>query len=603
MSSSGITDRSRRARLKSWLGTRGAVGWIAALGALLTTWSLAGGLAADDFLQAVALRHLPLATPMSGPLDLFRFANGDPKTTHALMETGQFQWIATPTLRFAFFRPLSAATHVFDYALWPNSPWVMHAENVALYAVAIVAAGAVYRRFIQPAWLAGFALLLFAVDHSHGPAVAWIANRNAILALSLGLPILLLHDRWRRDGWKPGRWLGVALLVPALLAGESAVAVCAYLAAYAIHLERGSWRSRIEALVPYGVVVILWRIAYTALGYGVAGSGLYTDPGHTPLAFVGAVGRRLPFLLLGELALPQADLADVYEYIRPSSVAWMLGYAVVVLALLAAAAFRTWRRSATARFFVTGFLLAGVPVCAAFASDRLLLFVSVGAMGLVAEMIVTAIGLGERVAAAFLVLIHLIIAPPFLVFRARTNDLQLWIDAGDKTIPRTPEIASKTVLIANPPNDLFVCYTPALRAVRGEPRPEHVWGLANVVERVDVTRVDDRTLRVRPEQGFFPHAAERMLRADIRGLPVGSVVTLDEMTVTVTAVTGDGRPAEALFRFDRSLEDPSFVWLSWTRKGFAPWTPPPLGETAHLPAHDVRRAMLDIEDALTDRLP
>ena len=71
------------------------------------------------------------------------------------------------------------------------------------------------------------------------------------------------------------------------------------------------------------------------------------------------------------------------------------------------------------------------------------------------------------------------------------------------------------------------------------------------------------------------------------------------MKVTVSALTPDGRPAEALFQFDTPLDDPSMVWLVWTRDGYARWTPPSIGETAHLPAHDVRRAVLDIEDALT----
>jgi hypothetical protein len=566
----------------------------------LTASSLWGGLAADDFLQAILLRHLPFPTPMSGPLDLFRFASGDPVNAKALMSVGQFQWTAEPTARFAFFRPLSAATHILDYALWPDSPWIMHAENVAWFALAILGAGAVYRRFLGPSWVAGLAVLLFAVDHAHGPTVAWIANRNAIVALSLGLPVLLLHDRWRRAGWRPGAWLASALLFAALLAGESAVAICAYLAAYALHIERGTWRARIGALLPYGAVLLVWRAAYTALGYGVSGSGLYIDPGHQPLAFVGAVARRLPFLLVGELALPQADLGEVYEFISPSCLGWMLGYAVVVLGLLGAAAFRVLRRSAVARFFGTGMLLSAVPICAAFASDRLLLFVSLGAMALVAEVIASAVSFGERVASAFLVLLHLVLAPPLLALRSRSNDLQMWIDAGDRTIPKTPDIASKTVVIANPPNDLFLCYTPAIRVVRGEPRPAHLWGLADVVEGVDVTRLDDRTLRVRPAQGFFVHAAERMLRAAIRAMPVGSVVRLDGMTVTIDTLTPDGRPAEALFHFDVPLEDPSIVWLSWTKDGYAPWAPPPIGDTAHLPAHDWRRAMLDLEDHLTE---
>ena len=599
MSSSGITDL--RSRLKGWLATRGAVGWIAALGVVLTASSLWGGLAADDFLHAVVLRNLPLPRPMSGPLDLFRFASGDPKNAHDLMNLGQFQWTVDPTTRFAFFRPLSAATHILDYALWPSAPWLMHAQNLAWFALAITVTGTVYRRFIGQTWVAGFALLLFAIDDSHGPTVGWIANRNSIIALSIGLPVLILHDRWRRERWVKGAWLGSALLAVALLAGESALAIVAYLAAYTLHIEKGSWRTRAGSLLPYSAVLLVWRATYSALGYGVSGSGLYLDPGQHPLEFLAALPRRLPFLLLADISGPRADLGSVYEFVGKSGLQWMLAYAVVVLGLLAAAGFRTLRARPAARFFATGMLLSALPVCAAFTSDRLLLFVSVGAMGLVAEVIAAAASFGERAAAAFLLLVHLVMAPPLLLFRARYNDFQFWIDVSNDTIPKTPEVTSKTVVIVNPPSELFSCYMPAVRAVRGEPMPGRLRGLAGVVESVDVTRLDDRTLSLRPRGGFLAREPERMLRSAVDGLPVGSNVTLDGMTVTVNAITPDGRPAEALFRFDTPLEDTSMLWFVWTRDGYARWVPPAIGETAHLPAHDIRRAVLDIEDRLSER--
>ena len=65
------------------------------------------------------------------------------------------------------------------------------------------------------------------------------ASYTTSIALTLAIPVLLLHDRWRREGWRPGAWLGPLVLGVALLAGESALAIGAYLAAYALHLDRG----------------------------------------------------------------------------------------------------------------------------------------------------------------------------------------------------------------------------------------------------------------------------------------------------------------------------------------------------------------------------
>ncbi len=52
---------------------------------------------------------------------------------------------------------------------------------------------------------------------------------------------------------------------------------------------------------------------------------------------------------------------------------------------------------------------------------------------------------------------------------------------------------------------------------------------------------------------------------------------LTGMTVTVTAPTGDGRPAEATFQFDVPLESPSLLWLCFRGDDFEPFTPPAVG--------------------------
>ena len=88
----------------------------------------------------------------------------------------------------------------------------MHAHSLVWLALALFGAALVYRRLLGATWVAGLATLLYAVNDTHGPAVGWIANRNAVIAIALALPVLWLHDRWRRDGWTPGAWLAPLLL-------------------------------------------------------------------------------------------------------------------------------------------------------------------------------------------------------------------------------------------------------------------------------------------------------------------------------------------------------------------------------------------------------
>jgi hypothetical protein len=103
---------------------------------------------------------------------------------------------------------------------------------------------------------------------------------------------------------------------------------------------------------------------------------------------------------------------------------------------------------------------------------------------------------------------------------------------------------------------------------------------------------------VRPAHGFLEHEAERILRADDRKIALHTVVELGGMTAEVTEVTGDGRPAEAVFRFRAALEDEGIVWMKWTKDGFVKWGVPAVGERVRLPAFDLRRFVLEEESEM-----
>jgi hypothetical protein len=581
-------------RAKRWLAGRYASAWIALVGATLCAPSLATGLAADDYLHALPLRHLPVPVPQRSAFDLFRFANGDPNLVRTMMERGQFLWTSDPSARVAFFRPLAAATHVLDYALWPNSPALMHLQNVAWYFAAILGAGMVLRRLLGATWVAGLATLLFAVDHTHMLTCTWIAARNGLMSLAFALPVLAFHDRWRRDAWTPGRWLAPLFLGIALASGESALGIMGYLAAYAVHLERGSVRSRALSIALFVPVLLLWRIAYALFDCGVSGSGVYLDPIRSPVAFLAALPARLPQLLCGELATPPSDFALLYPYVSPSAPLWGLAVAVTVVALIGAAMAPLLRRDPVARFFATGMVLAAVPICAGLVNDRLLLFVSLGAAGLLAQRTALPGGRWVSVATLFLLFIHLVLSPiQFAVLAAQTPYWES-VDLTDNSVPRGPDVVTQTVILVNPPHEGFGSQLSSTREVRGEAEPAHLYELAAVATDLAVTRVDERSLRIRPGGGFFEHDAERFFRSADRPLHRGAEVRLSRMTVTVTDETPDGRPAEALFRFDAPLEDPSFVWMRWARRGYVEWEPPAIGETVHLRAFDVRRFVLDL---------
>lgn len=555
---------------------------------------------ADDHLHRLLLRDAPgLGGLPSRPFDLFVFATGEPADTANLRTIGVYPWWTDPQLKLSFWRPLSSATHVLDHALWPESSTAQLAHNLAWHALGLVLVWLFYRRFLSVRWIAVLALALYGFDDARGPVVGWIANRNALVALALALPVLLAHDRWRRDDWLPGRWVGPLVFAASLGAGESSIAILAYLGAHALWLDRGSWRARALALAPYAVIVIAWRILYAHFGYGTFGSGIYLDPGADPIGFASAASTRVPFLLLGQLGLPWSDLAEFYPMIGALGV--MLAVALLTVLVVGLACSRLLYRDPVARFFATGMVLAAVPVASTFPSDRLLTFVSLGAMGLVAQLLAAALrhrdqlgdGRLRRIAcvivAIAMVLVHLVLSPPLLVLRSRSMvAVARVIDRADASIPADPE---KTVILAGVPSDALAAYTPIMRVARGQVRPARVYWLATATTAVTYERLDARTLRVAPDGGFLRYEVDRMMRA--RPFAVGETIALTGVTIEIAALTGDGRPSIALAHFATVLEDPSLVWLRWEGHGYVPFVPPAIGARVTLPPVDFLKLLGD----------
>jgi len=592
------------ARWRGYLAAPRARLVIAGIAVLLVAPSLRVGLVGDDLFHVLMLRPGTSVRGLPhGPLDLFRFATGQAAANRALMDEGVFPWWADPQARLSFWRPLSSLTHWLDHRLFPDSPALMHAHNLLWYAALILIVGSTYRRLVARPWVAGLALLLYAVDHARGPTVGWIANRNALVALALALPALLSYDSACQRGDRWAAVLGPLFLGLGLLAGETALTVVAYLVAYALFLDDGPRWSRVLRLAPHLGLVVIWRLAHLTLGHGADRSGLYFDPGRDPLRFGMAVVERLPALLLGAFALPFSDLWDVYPLVAPAwrQPIWLLGLAVigVLVALLRPLA----ARDRTIGFWSAGCLLSMLPVCAPFPNDRLLMGPSLGAMALVAKLLgavadgtYPASGGAQRpvkVAAAVLVAVHLMLAPVLLPLRARAVALiDTRLRRADASIPAGDAITRQTLVLVNPPIDPFAGYFPIYRAALGRPAPRHFRWLATGVSELDIERVGANTLRVRPAGGYLASASQLMLRSPRHPLALGETIALTGVTFQVTALTRDGRPAEVEVRFAVPLDDPSLRFMQWDgADGYIPFEVPPPGRAVRVPAVDLGRAL------------
>jgi hypothetical protein len=601
-----LNDPDKLQKLSRWLQQPRSHLVIAAVALTLMLPSLGHRLVMDDHVIALLLKDDPgirglRSEPMlCRPLDLFTFTTGDVETNRAMMDEGVLlPWWADENHLNAFLRPLSSFTHYVDFQLWPDSPLLMHLHSVLWFGALLLVVARLYGRLASssgPPWLAPLAFVLFALDDAHGVTVGWIANRNALVAVTFALPALIMHHRFCLDNWRPGAYLGPLYLLLGLLGGDSAVAVCGYLLAYALFMDEAGAIKGLRRLWGFGAVLLPWLALYQVFDLGSRGSGAYHDPGNEPVAFMIALGQNLPVLLSSQFGIPLT--ADVAFWGSPRL--WIPLYllSLTTLAAICWLALPLLRRDPRSRFWALGTLLAAVPAAASLPGDRLLLAIGVGAFPLVATIFAAAIdrriaplsGISGALRAAVLLLLvtmHLVAAPLLLPLRARTMEiLGTALDRAENSIPASESIQRKTAIIVNAPVDIMASYIQVMRASRQKPRPRHLYWLASAGSPLVIRRVSDQTLSVTPRSGFLYTPLERHYQGDPRGLKKGRVIRLSEMSVKITDVRADGRPRQARFTFAAELDSDRYLFLYWAGGEYKPFKLPRPGETTRLPAED-----------------
>jgi hypothetical protein len=566
---------------------------VAAVGVLLALPALGAGWMIDDYYhRAIMLPDSPYRELLGPPAEMFRFFRGDPVRTGRVMDLGMFPWWTDPTLKAEMLQALTVLTHRLDYALWPESPVLMHAQSLFWLGTMLAAVAVFYRRMLGPTWVAAVAALLYALDDARGPTVGFIANRNILIAATFGVSALICHDSWRRGGSRTAAALAPLLLAAALYSKEEGIGTCAYLGAYGLYADRaGRWRGCL-ALTPYIFVVCVWRALRDQWGYGVQNVGLYVDPLTDPVPFIAALAERAPVLLLGQWSPIPAETAVVLH--PPHSIAFRWA-AVAFSGLLCLVLAPLLKQDRLARFWAAGMVFATIPVCATLPMDRLLTFAGIGTFGLLAQFFAFVFGhpsnaVGNRfrsiiayTVAWFFVAVHAVWAPIALPYRAANPLGAQWID--ERFYVRTPlglEIGRKTLVIVNAPSPAHAGYVAFRRVSSGKPAPGHIRVLAPAIPSVTIRRLDDRTLEITPAVGYIDLVLDQVFRSKRRPMALGEEVKLTGMTARITALTSDGRPAVATFRFDVPLESESLVWLCFKGDGFQPFSPPEAGRQTEI---------------------
>ncbi len=571
------------------LNHRAAPWAIVAVALCLTLPSLFVGFATDDHNWRAVFQGYPgMEEVEQAPWDAFRFHFSDDDVIRQdRMDRGLLPWWAGEQTHTAFMRPLSSLSHWLDYTIFGDTAWTMHVHSMALFGLLLVLVAALYRQLIDVRHVALLALLLYAIDDARGIPVGWLSARNSLLTALFGVAVLLSHDQFRRRGRRWGLPVALLSLCIGLLCGEATVSIGGYLFAYALFVDPKGFRRGFVTLLPYGVVVIVWRVIYQHLGYGAFGSGAYVNPTDEPLLFAYRIAERLPVLFFGAFGLPDSTF---YNFL-PSP--WSGVYFVVALVFLAIVLLALWpllRQDARARFWLLGMTLAALPACLTSPQDRMLMFPALGGMALIASYLEYVrshvdIAWGRRALAGFWAVAHLVIAPALLLLGSYVIAfVEAAAQDANASLPQDAAIADETIVLVHTMSDLMGPGITIFRASLNQPVPKNTWMLSAGNQSVTVTREDERTLVLAPEGGFLlPTWAELFRSAALEPATPGDTVNLDGMEVMIREVLPDGRPSVVAFRFAAPLETATYHWYFWGSTDYQPFDLPAVGDSSHIP--------------------
>jgi hypothetical protein len=566
------------------IGTQPRHRWLAlagifALGLVIYWPALRSEFLLDDYLHASMIdEHYPVAR---GPFNLYDFvAEGD---RARMLERGMLPWWADHDLEIRFLRPLPSALRWAEQRLFGRSRFVPHVHSFFWWIAAVVAARRLYRRMVapRPAWLA---TAIFALAPCHAVPLAWLANREALISLTLGALALDFYLRWRderRGAYAVG---AAALFAASMTAGEYSLCLGGYALALALlapgksldgpGAPKDGWVRRFAGLLSFGVPAAVYLVVRAWLGYGSRGSALYIDPIHETLTFLGVAPRRFARLeLMGWFTLDSCD----------PTVSTLIILVVATIAILAVPLRRTIASAdpetrGYALAMLTGSQLSLVPLLAVEPGPRVLGMAVLGLAPVVALILDRAWfppsplarrGVDELVGLAALGLgfFQLVHGPgtAWLVgayCRRNTRDFAAGVaDLRDRLGDRQGK--EIVVLHARSENSFFMPF-----ALDPEGRPPARWRILATTGHVLALRHGARNLElvVSKGQSLFSWDLFRQSSTSPAG---GEVFDTPGLRAKVLEV-GPLGPRRVEFEFDRDLDAPDLVWIVESLQGTYP---------------------------------
>jgi hypothetical protein len=263
-------------------------------------------------------------------------------------------------------------------------------------------------------------------------------------------------------------------------------------------------------------------------------------------------------------------------------------------------------------FWLTGTMLSIIPACAGIPSSRQLLFTSIGFFGLYGLLLKGIIKqnfnskdsilrnktgipvkgnvsafhrFSIRIVIPFLLICYFVISPCLIVMHYADYQQGKEYRAKAADFGDNPLLREKTIVVVKPPDTSAMVTGLVERAYTEEPVPEFVRFLSSGMQTLELYRINNKSLSVKPEGGYnrppspitdsvtgkisyfhdqlFARWIETLYYNPKNPWRKGDCIRLTGLLIKVEDITDDGRVLEALFEFEHPLESSMFIWLTW----------------------------------------
>jgi hypothetical protein len=551
--------------------------------------------------------------PDLGPFNLYQFADGNPQRMCEIISRGYFPWFTSPDQQVSFCRHLPSAFIALNHKICGMKPLGYVIHSLLWYMALISILGVLVKRIV-PGWhgklshpVTYLTLIIFAFSTSHMLILFYSAARWLLIATTLALAGLLAHLKWREQGWKPGRYLSLIAFFLALLSGEAALAVLAYLAAYELFGLQEPFKKRIKALLPPAVLVFVYLIFYRVMDYGTGGQDLYINPMTDPIAFITALPTRLASML-AEMFFRIISFFGIDPIVPAMGwVTILAGAAALVICGLLF--YPVWSKASIdqrrkTRWLIIGTIAAMFPLASAYPCARVTMIPFIGGSVLLAfilhhwwhklsqkrnirQNLKSPIAWIGGLVVIVLFFLHLGLSPYYYWFTA-PREFKKYLDHQEEFNSNNPVLNEilphQEAIFLHPSTNIDLTYDVYYyRKINRLPLPGAWWQLSYSHHKHRYLRTAENKLELELIGGSMfdqvPYLS--VIRSSKTPLKKGEVIKLSGLQITILEVNENG-PTRIEFKFDRSLDDERYLFFKFKDGGLHTIPPPSIGQSISL---------------------